>query len=81
MTAKNAAIRVQLIDHDVAQIFKQPRPPRVVRQNPGVQHVGIRQNQMSLFANRLARVARRVAVIRENAESIRRAAHSDRAVR
>ena len=74
MTAKHAAIRVQLIDHDVSQILKQPRPPRVMRQNPGVQHVGIRQDEMSLFADGFARVARCVAVVRENTESIFEAA-------
>ena len=70
MAAEHAAIRVQLIDHDVAQILEQARPAGVVRQDAGVQHVGIGQHQMALFANGFSRVARRVAVVREHAEAI-----------
>ena len=33
MAAVNAAVVVQLVDHDVAQIFKQLRPPGVMRQD------------------------------------------------
>ncbi len=63
MAAKYSAVGVQLINHDVFQIFKQPRPPRVVRQYPGVQHVRIGQDNVSLLPDRLPRIARRVPVV------------------
>src|SRR5262245_56419890 len=69
MASEHAAIRVQLIDHDVLQIFKQPRPPGVVRQDPRVQHVGIGQDNVPLLPNRLPRIARRVPVIGKHRKS------------
>ncbi len=59
MTAKNAAIGVQLIDHHVAQIFEQALPLGVVRQDAGVQHVRIGEHDVAFFADGFARVARR----------------------
>ncbi len=71
MAAEDSAIGVQLVDHDVAQILKQPRPAGVVRQDSCVQHVWVGQDDVALLADGFARVARRVAVIRENAKAIR----------
>ncbi len=68
MAAENAAIHVQLIDHDIAQIFEQARPLRVVRQDPAVQHVRIGKDDVSLLADGSPRIGRSVAVIGENAE-------------
>ena len=68
MAAVDAAIVVQLINDEVAQILEAFRPPGVVRQNPAVQHVGIGQHDIGALANRLARVLRRVAVVGEGAD-------------
>ena len=70
VTAEHASVGVQLVDDDIAQVFKQPRPPRVVRQNPRVQHVRIGQDDVALLADGFARVARRVPVISEHAEPV-----------
>ena len=58
VAAEHAAIGVQLIQHDVAQILKQPLPARVMRQNSRVQHVRIGQHDVAALANRFARVGR-----------------------
>ena len=34
MAAEHAAVRVQLVDDDVPEIFEQLRPARMVRQDP-----------------------------------------------
>ena len=70
MAAEHAAIGVQFVQHHVTQVFEQPLPARVVRQDSGVQHVGIRQHNVSALANRLARVGRRIAVVRKYAEAV-----------
>src|SRR6267154_1791811 len=70
MTAENSAIGVQLVDYDVAQILEEPRPPRMMRQYSSVQHVRIGEHDVPLFADGFARVARRVAVISEDAEAV-----------
>ena len=70
MTAQNAAIVVQLIDHHVAQVFKQALPLGVVRQDARVQHVGIGDHQIAAGADGLARVLRRVAVVGEGAHFV-----------
>src|SRR5947209_10097009 len=41
VAAENATVGVQLIDDDIAQMFEEASPARVMRQNAGVQHVGI----------------------------------------
>ncbi len=70
VAAEDSAICVQLIDHDVAQILEESCPARVVRQNPRVQHVRIREHNVPLLPDGFARIAGRVAVIGENAEAI-----------
>ena len=61
---------MQLVDNDVTQILEEPCPARVVRQNPCVQHVRICEYYVTLFTDRFARIAWRVAVLSENAEAI-----------
>ena len=70
MAAEDAAVGVQFVDHDVAQIFKQASPARVMREDAGVQHVRIGKDDVALLANGFARVAGRVAIIGEHAEAI-----------
>ena len=68
VAAEHAAIGVQLVDDDVAQVLEQLRPPRVVRQDPRVQHVGVGEDDLRPRADRAPRVLRRVAVVGEDAE-------------
>src|SRR5262249_38230680 len=70
MAAENAAVRVQFVENDVAQIFEEACPTRVVRKDANMQHVRICKNHIALFANGFARVNRYVAIINENAERI-----------
>ena len=61
--AEHPLVRVELVDHDVAQVLERPRPRGVVRQHPGVQHVGVGDDDPPALARRAPRVGRRVAVI------------------
>ena len=70
MAAKDSAIGVQLIDDDVAQVLEQAHPFGVVRQNASVQHVRIGQDDVPTLADRLARIARGVAIIGEHTEAV-----------
>ena len=70
VAAKHAAIGVQFVQHDVAQIFKQPLPARVVRQDPRMQHVRIREYDVAPLADGFARVRGRIAVVGKHAEAI-----------
>ena len=67
--AEHAPVVVQLVQHDVLQILEQPQPLRVVRQDRGVQHVGVRHDDVAGRADRPPRVARRVAVVGERADA------------
>ena len=60
---KHAAIGMNFINHDIPQVFKQLDPLRVVRQNPAVQHIRVRHDDMPCLSNRLSRRAGRIAVI------------------
>src|SRR5713226_1007478 len=70
MAAEDAAIGVQFIEDNVAQVFEQPGPAGVVREDAGVQHVRIGQDDVAFFANGFTGVGGGVAVIGENAEAI-----------
>ncbi len=63
VAAEDATIGVQLVDHDKAQIFEQLRPLGVVRQDPGMQHVGVAEHHMSAAADGTTGVRRRIAVV------------------
>jgi len=65
--AEHAAVHVQLVDHHVAQLGEEARPVGVVREDPGVQHVGVGQQHRAALARGPARVDRRVAVIGDRA--------------
>src|SRR5260370_39247665 len=70
MAAEHAAVSVQFVENDVAEIFKKARPPSVMREDPSVQHVWIREDNVAFFANGFAGVGGRIAVVSENAEAI-----------
>ena len=63
-----AAQAVQLVHHDEAEVLEQLHPLRVVRQDPLVEHVGVRHHDVCARANRLAGVSRRVPVVGESAD-------------
>ena len=60
---KHAAIGMNFINHDIPQVLKQLDPLRMVRQNPAVQHIRVRHDDMPRLPNRLSRRAGRIAVI------------------
>ena len=64
---QDAAIRVDFVDHDVAQFGKERGPLRMVRQDRGVQHVGVREHEIGLAANAAALRGGRVAVVHAGA--------------
>ena len=68
VAAEHAAIRVQLVDHDELEVLEKLRPARMVRQDPGVQHVGVAQHDVRLAANRAACIRRRVAIVGEHSD-------------
>ena len=67
MAAVNAAIIVQFVDDDVAEIFEEFGPAGVVRQDAGMQHVGVGQHQIRTLPDGLARVLRGVAIVSKGA--------------
>ncbi len=70
MASEYASVGVQLIDHDITQVLEQAHPFCVVRENAGVQHVGIRQDNVPALSNRLSRITWSIAVVREYAEPV-----------
>src|SRR6266436_5854415 len=69
VAAEDAAVGVQLVEHDVAEAFEEARPARVMREDPGVQHVRVGQDDVAFFANGFAGVSGSVAVISKNSEA------------
>src|SRR4051812_19613782 len=70
MTAEYAAIRVQLIDHDVLQVLEKLCPPWMMGKNSRVEHVRIAENQVRARANRPPCILWCIAVVREHADSL-----------
>src|SRR2546430_12747032 len=70
MAAEDAAVGVQFIQDNVAKVFEEARPARVMRQNSRVQHVRIGEDDVAFFANGTARVRGSITVVSENAEAI-----------
>src|SRR5580658_9840568 len=70
MAAKHSTVGVEFIDHDVAKIFKKPRPARVMRQDASMQHIRICKDHMALLSDSSAGVGGRIAIIGKNAESV-----------
>ena len=68
MASKHPAVCVQLIDHDITQVFKQLGPARMMREHSRMEHVGIAEHDVRAAADGLARVLRRVAVVCEHAD-------------
>ena len=66
MRAEHAPVRMELVDHDVAEVLEERRPFGVMRQDPRVEHVGIREDEVRAGADGPPRVLGRVAVIGEH---------------
>ncbi len=62
VAAEHAAIGMHLVDHHVLQVLEELRPLGVMRQDALVQHVRVGDDDVAVQADRLARVARRVAI-------------------
>ena len=69
VTAEDPALRVQLVDHDVAQPHHERRPALVRRQDPDVQHVGIGEHDVRVLAGPRAVVGVGVAVEGDGAQA------------
>jgi hypothetical protein len=59
---------VQLVEDDVLEVLEQLHPLRVVGEDPGVEHVGICDDDVARGADRGARLRWRVAVVGEGLE-------------
>ena len=70
MAPEHAAIGVQFVQHDIAEVLEKPHPLGMVRQDSRVQHVRVRQDNMSALSDRLARVVRGVAIVGENSKAV-----------
>ena len=68
MAAEHPAVGVQLVDDDVAEVLEEHGPLRVVRQDAGVEHVGVGQHEVGAGSYRAPRVLWRVPVVGEHAE-------------
>ncbi len=68
MTPKHTSIGVELIDHHKPQVLEQLGPPRMVRQDPGVEHLGVAEHDLSAPPNNATSVLRRVAIVGEGAD-------------
>ncbi len=51
LAAKDAAIGVHFIDHDIAQPAEKVSPLHVIGQDASVQHVGVAEDDAGAFAN------------------------------
>ena len=71
VAAEDAAVVVELVDDDVFQVLEELDPLGVVGQDPGVEHVGIGQDDVAAGADGLAGVLGRVAVVGEDADLAR----------
>ena len=71
VAAEDAAVVVELVDDDVLEVLEQLDPLGVVRQDPGVEHVGVRQDDVAAGPDGPAGVLGRVAVVGEDADLLR----------
>ena len=65
VTAEDAAIHMQFVNNDILQVRKELLPLGVMRQDSGVQHIRVGDDNMPLLADGLTRVIRGIAVIGE----------------
>ena len=63
LAAEQTAIRVELVDDDELEAREEPAPPRMVRQDARVEHVGIRHHDVARLSDGGAPSGRGVAVV------------------
>ena len=63
VTAKHTTIRMELIDDDKSQVFEQLCPPRMMRQDTGVQHIRISQHEVSTVTHGASRILWGITII------------------
>ena len=63
VAAEHAPIRMQLVDDDDAELFEQLVPLRVVGEDGGVEHVGVRHDDLAGASHGLTDCGRSVAVV------------------
>ncbi len=63
VAAEDAAIDVEFVDNHVLQVGEELLPFRMMGENPRMEHVGIGDHHVPLFADRLAGIGGRVAVV------------------
>ena len=68
MAAEDAAVRVQLVDHDHPELLEQLEPLGVVGEDRRVEHVGVRDDDLSGTADRRPNRRRRIAVVRRRGD-------------
>ena len=61
MATVDASVIMQFVYDEIAEVFEELGPFGVMRQNPGVEHVGIGEDDVGFVANRPAGIGRRVA--------------------
>lgn len=62
VAAEDTAIGVDLVDHHIAQVLEELRPLGVMRQDRLMQHVRVAHHDIAMQADRLPRIAGRVAI-------------------
>ena len=63
MAPEDAAINMHLVHNHEAKVAEQTDPEGMVRKNPLVQHIGIRDHDARTLPNLLAAIRRRVAIV------------------
>ena len=79
MRAEHAAVDVRLVDDDDGEVREHVRPRVVVREDPDVEHVGVREDEVRAPADGGALLARRVAVVDRGAHLLAQPERGDRA--
>ena len=77
--AEHAAVHVRLVDDDDREVREHVRPRVVVGEDPDVEHVGVREDEVRAPPDRGALVARRVAVVDRGAHALAEPELGDRA--
>jgi hypothetical protein len=68
VAAEDAAVVVELVDDNVLEVLEKLDPLGVMGQDPGMEHVGVGQDDVAAGPDGLARVLGRVAVVGEDAD-------------
>ena len=63
MASKDTAIRMELVYHHIPKILEQLRPTRVMRKDPGMQHLWVTEDHMCTTPDRATGILWRVAVV------------------